>query len=281
MSILVVGALHLDVIVRAPYIPKIDETVSGRSVEYVIGGKGANQALAIARLGGAVRLAGRAGSDAFGDMIREAVRKRGVDASLLQTDPGPSGMSVAVVDANGEYGAVIVSEANLRIETETIVLPADTSLVLLQNEVPEDVNISVAVAAKALGANVWLNAAPARDVSEALLSQVDLLIVNRVEAEFYDQLQCNAVVITTLGADGVSFAGKRWPAPKVKVLSTHGAGDVFVGALALQTARGESTENAIAFAQAAAGWHVSTDALARDSLQAEDLVSTLKRQFNL
>jgi ribokinase len=269
MTVLVVGSLHLDVVLRAPYLPALDETVAGSSVDYVFGGKGGNQALAAARMGADVRFAGRAGSDRFGDMIRDALREGAVDTSQLQTDVGASGMSAAIVDANGDYGAVIVSAANLLIDAAAITIPEGTRLVLLQNEVPEAVNLAVASKARAAGASVWLNAAPARTLGDDLLSLVDLLIVNRVEAAFYEGAVPESRVLTTLGPDGVAYDGTPYPGHDVQVASTHGAGDMFVGALAAAVVDGEAMEPAIGFAQAAAALHVSSDLEARRTLTAK------------
>lgn len=279
MTVVVVGSLHLDVVVRAPHLPAIDETVAGSGVEYVFGGKGGNQALALSKLGAQVIMAGRAGRDGFGDQIRRTLQSVGVDMSLLQLDDGPSGMSVAIIDATGEYGAVIVSAANLALEADKIKLPADTSLVLLQNEIPESVNLAVAQAAKSIGSSVWLNAAPARPLSDELLSNVDLLIVNRVEAACYTTLSRNVEALTTLGADGVQYRSSTWPAPEVEVLSTHGAGDMFVGALAARVADGDSVTQAIPFAQTAAAWHISTNRAVRDAQSSGQLNALLRHQL--
>jgi ribokinase len=276
VSVLVAGSLHLDVVLRAPHLPRLDETVAGSGVDYVFGGKGGNQALAAARMGGDVHFIGRAGSDGFGDMIRETLKGRGVNLTQLQCDPGPSGMSAAIVDAQGDYGAVIVSAANLNIEVDAMVVPAGTSVVVLQNEVPEAVNLAVALKAKAVGAQVWLNAAPARELSIALLAAVDLLIVNRVEAEFYEAAKADQ--LTTLGAAGVSYRGEAFSGFSVPVISTHGAGDMFVGALAAQVGRGAGVTEAISFAQAAAALHVSSDLSARDGLDRERVEAFLAAQ---
>ncbi len=148
MSLLVVGALHLDVVLQAPHLPGRDETVSGTSVNYVFGGKGGNQAVAAARLGAPVQFAGRTGADVFGDMLRETLVASGVVTAQLQEDSGASGMSAAIVDAQGDYGAVIVSAANLNIDALRIRIPDGTRLVLLQNEIPEAVNVTVARSAR-------------------------------------------------------------------------------------------------------------------------------------
>ena len=280
MTVVVAGSLHLDVVVRAPHLPAIDETVTGSGVDYVFGGKGGNQALALAKLGAKVTMAGRAGSDGFGDIVRQKLKSAGVDMSLLQQDDGPSGMSVAIIDKKGDYGAVIVSAANLALDAKAIDLPQDTALVLLQNEVPEEVNTTVANAAKLIGSAVWLNAAPARPLSDELLSNVDLLIVNRVEAAYYNPVPNNVDVLTTLGADGVLYRDGSWPALKTEVISTHGAGDMFVGALAARVTAGDSVEQAIPFAQAAAAWHISNEPAVRDAAGSMELNALLRDQLN-
>jgi ribokinase len=276
MTVLVAGSLHLDVVLRAPHLPALDETVTGTSVDYVFGGKGGNQAVAAARMGAQVAFCGRAGSDAFGDTLRRTLSAHGIGTSLLQRDPGPSGMSAAIVDAQGDYGAVIVSAANLNIDPDAIEVPADTSLVLLQNEIPDAINIALARKASAVGARVWLNAAPARALPDPLVTLTDLLIVNRVEAAFYSDSTIPVDTLTTLGAEGVLYRGIRYPAPAVEVLSSHGAGDMFIGALAAHVSAGQTLERAIEKAQAAAAWYVSTDPAARGT--AEALAAFLEAQ---
>ena len=278
MSLLVAGSLHLDVVLRAPHFPGLDETVSGSSVDYVFGGKGGNQAISAARMGAEVHFAGRAGSDLFGDMIRETLGASGVGLSQLQHDDGPSGMSAAIVDSNGEYGAVIVSAANLNIAAHQVTVPEGTSLVLLQNEIPDEVNLAVALKARAIGAKVWLNAAPARKISNDLVEAIDLLIVNKVEAEFYARLGFAVNLLKTLGADGVSYEGVQYSGFPVDVVSTHGAGDMFVGALASQVVYGTNMVGAIKFAQAAAALHVSSQLDKRKKLNNQAVTTFLAAQ---
>ena len=278
MSLLVAGSLHLDVVLRAPHLPGLDETVSGSSVDYVFGGKGGNQAISAVRMGTKVHFAGRAGSDLFGDMIRETLAASGMGLSQLQRDDGPSGMSAAIVDANGEYGAVIVSAANLNIAAHEVAMPEGTSLVLLQNEIPDDVNLAVALKAKASGAKVWLNAAPAREISNGLVEVIDLLIVNKVEAEFYAGAGFALNLLKTLGAEGVSYNGVQYSGFPVDVVSTHGAGDMFVGALASQVVCGANMVDAIKFAQAAAALHVSSQLDKRKKLNNQATTAFLATQ---
>jgi len=278
MSLLVAGSLHLDVVLRAPHFPGLDETVSGSSVDYVFGGKGGNQAVSAVRMGTKVHFAGRAGSDSFGDMIRETLAASGMGLSQLQRDDGPSGMSAAIVDANGEYGAVIVSAANLNIAAHEVAMPEGTSLVLLQNEIPDDVNLALALKAKASGAKVWLNAAPAREISNGLVEVIDLLIVNKVEAEFYAGAGFALNLLKTLGAEGVSYNGVQYSGFQVDVVSTHGAGDMFVGALASQVVCGANMVDAIKFAQAAAALHVSSQLDKRKKLNNQATTAFLATQ---
>jgi ribokinase len=278
MSILVVGSLHLDVVLRAPHLPAIDETVTGSAVDYVFGGKGGNQAVAAARMGAKVQLAGRTGSDAFGQMIRDTLQRSGLDLAQLQSDAGASGMSAAIVDAQGDYGAVIVSAANLNIEAGKLFVPEGTQLVLLQNEIPEAINVDVARKAGQAGAKVWLNAAPARALPDALLELVDLLIVNRVEAAFYEGERFLPDMLVTQGADGVCYRGRHHAAHAVDVISTHGAGDMFVGALAAAYVAGGGMEAAIGFAQGAAALHVSAGAEKRQTLDAAQVRDFLAAQ---
>lgn len=273
MSVFVLGALHLDVILSAPHLPREDETVTGSAVRYAIGGKGGNQALAAARHGAVAAMAGRVGDDRFGAELLEGLSRGGVDRSQVQRGTGPSGMSAAIVQSDGSYGAVIVSGANLEIEAGRVRLPQDARVVLLQNEVPEAVNLSLAQEAQARGVPVILNAAPYRAMSDALLGTVSTLVVNRIEAEQMSGRKIPDVaaaeevaaglagteVLLTLGAEGVVRATQdgtgHHPAHPVTQRATHGAGDAFVGALAARRAQGLA--DGLAYAQAAAALHVS------------------------
>jgi len=277
MTVFVCGSLHLDVIVDAPHLPRLDETVTGTTVAYAFGGKGGNQAVAAARMGAPTAMAGRVGDDAFAIRLRATLTEAGVDQTQVRTTFGPSGMSVAIIEPSASYGAVIVSAANLLIDPDEVTIPHGTTIVILQNEIPEPVNLAVATRARTSGAKVLLNAAPARAMSPALLAQTDILIVNRVEAAdllgipdtALDPIPAAAAltnlgparVILTLGGGGLVLhdgTTTHQPAHQVTAISTHGAGDAFIGALAAQLATGATLPTACAFAQAAAALHVST-----------------------
>ena len=280
-GVVVVGSLHLDVVATAPRLPARDETVFGETVEFVCGGKGGNQAVAASRHGARTTMLGRVGRDPFAASLVENLRRAGVDTSLIQHDEeAMSGFSVAIVGADGEYGAVVVSAANRALSATGFAFPEGAGVLVLQNEVPESVNRAVAAEARDNGATVVLNAAPMRSMSPELMRLVDLLIVNRIEAgellaapihtvgDALDAAKRAATgiagaVIVTLGRDGLVHRGPRGrvrhhSVRRVPVVSAHGAGDVFVGALCARIATHAAMEDAIAYAQSAAARFVST-----------------------
>ncbi len=275
-------------IVEAPGLPRADQTLAGQSVRYAFGGKGGNQAAAAARAGAEVHMAGAVGSDDAAMLLRNALDEAGVRRSGVQTHPGPSGMSVAISLPDGSYGAVIVSGANLLLRPDAVQFPRDCAALLLQSEIAEAANLALARRARADGVRVVLNAAPARQVTADLLALTDLLVVNRGEAADLlhrpessldasraaaDLAQLGpAAVIVTLGGDGLVVhqdgRAEGYAARRVDVISTHGAGDAFIGALAAAWAGGATLCEAAAFGQAAAGLHVSTAPHARHAIDA-------------
>lgn len=281
--IVVVGSLHYDIMVDAPHLPRRGETVTGKAWRPKFGGKGGNQAVAAAAAGAAVRMAGAVGADDFGDFLLRNLAAGGVDTSEVTTVyAAGSGMSVAISEEGGDYGAVIVSGANLHIDAQAIAASSmwrGARALVLQNEIPEAVNIAAAKAARAAGALVLLNAAPYRPMSDALLDLVDVLVVNAIEAEQLGGLAVSDLasagraatalasrfpkVVVTAGGDGVAGAARGespvlMPALPVTLVSTHGAGDVFVGVLATSLAAGDrSFADCLAAANESAAAHVS------------------------
>jgi ribokinase len=282
-DVIVCGSLHLDIVVHASALPRIDETVVGSAWKQVCGGKGGNQAVQAARAGARTAMIGRVGEDAFGKSLRENLVNEDVDVSCVSVDPtAGSGMSVAILQDNGDYGAVIVSGSNLSIDTNMLerhwMSLGGSKILILQNEVPDVVNLTIAKVARATGAQVVINAAPARELSQELLAQIDVLIVNRVEAETMssravtDRVSARAAlqnlasssrsVIITLGGDGLIVATAAGevveiePIP-VRVSSTHGAGDCFVGALCARLASGTQLIEACRIANQTAAAFVS------------------------
>lgn len=275
--LLCAGSLHHDVIVEAPGLPRVDQTLPGTAVRTAFGGKGGNQAAAAARAGAEVHMAGAVGSDDAAMLLRVALDEAGVRRAGVQTHPGASGMSVAISLPDGGYGAVIVSGANLLFRAEAVTFPRRCEMLVLQSEIPEAANLYLAQRARSAGMRVVLNAAPARPVSAELLRCLDLLVVNRGEAaDLLGRAEAGltpsaaaadlralgaAAVIVTLGGDGLVLAearaAVRQAARTVKVVSSHGAGDAFIGALSAEWARGAALPAAAAFGQAAAALHVS------------------------
>ncbi len=284
-DVIVCGSLHLDIMVYAPSLPRLDETTVGTRWAQQSGGKGGNQAVMAARAGARTAMIGRVGDDDFGRRLRAHLTAARVDTQAVLVDPvAGSGMSAAIVRNDGEYGAVIVSGANLgiapQVATDAWLEIGGARVLVLQNEIPDAANAAVAKAARAADALVILNAAPARALSSAVCAAVDMLVVNRVEAEMMsgesvrDEAGARHVVaalgalyrnvIVTLGGEGLfvktTDEAIRQIAPKpVKVVSTHGAGDCFVGSLAAKLAQGGGVIEAAEFANAAAAGHVSHD----------------------
>jgi ribokinase len=269
-DIIVCGSLHLDIMVDAPTLPRVDETAVGTAWAYKCGGKGGNQAVMGAKLGSRTAMIGRIGADDFGARLTAHLDTAQVDHREVGIDPkAGSGMSVAIVKSNGDYGAVIVSGSNLALDPDDAAKAfarlGGAKILILQNEIPDPVNVAVARAARASGARVILNAAPARPLSAELDALVDLLVVNRIEAGMLSGLEVNAAedataalaalgqthrdVIVTLGGAGL-VVGKKGqksqfiPATPVSVVSTHGAGDCFIGALARSLAQQAPLEQA-------------------------------------
>jgi ribokinase len=281
-AVVVVGSLHYDIMVDAPDRPRKGETVAGLSWSPKFGGKGGNQALAAEGQGVPTAMVGAVGGDDFGAALLAGLDRGGVDRSAVATLSGVgSGMSVAIFDAEGDYGAVIVSGTNLAISATQArdELLRTAKVLILQNEIPEEVNEDVARRARAFGVKTVLNAAPARAFETALPGYVDILVVNAIEAEMLGSAPVNSLadaeeaaehltsrfgaVVVTAGGDGVAFqdeAGAKvsLPGVPVKVQSTHGAGDMFVGTLAARLAMGNDVRTALSAANQQAAKLVGT-----------------------
>jgi len=280
--VLVVGSLHYDIMLQAPRLPRRDETVAGSRWWPSFGGKGGNQAVAVARAGVPCRMLGAVGDDGFAPLLRDGLRAGGVDDRFIQTiATSGSGMSVAISVPGGDYAAVIVSGANLAIDPAPLADDAlwqGVAVLLLQNEVAPALNLAAAQAARARGLPLVLNAAPMRDLAPAFAELVDVLVVNAVEAEMLgggavtdlasaaraaDRLAARfAAVVVTAGAAGLAASALGSPgctldAESVTVHSSHGAGDVFTGTLAAALAKGMPLGTACQRGSTAAAAHVA------------------------
>ncbi|MBV8176819.1 MAG: ribokinase [Verrucomicrobia bacterium] len=300
-QVVVVGSLHLDIIVHAPDRPKKGETLPGSGWGYKAGGKGGNQAVAAAQFGARTSMVGRVGNDDFGGRLLNHLKSAGVDTAHVCTDPVTgSGISVAIIDAEGDYGAVIVSGANLRLSNEDLDVARDVirnaQVLVLQNEVPELANAAAAKLAREYGVRVIMNAAPARPLGPDLVANIDLLIVNAVEAEMICGVavkslpaatEAAAILSNQFGAVVVTAGGLGWAmgvagktpyaesAHRVELVDTHGAGDLFIGALAARCASGVPLTEAVHFANAAAALFVSVPVHQKNTLTSEKVTTFL------
>jgi ribokinase len=269
--VIVFGSINLDLIFSLPKIPAAGETVLGASTRVEPGGKGANQAVAAARDGAAVLMAGAVGGDALGAGALELLRDAGVDLERVVRVDGSTGCAAIAVDPAGNNAIAVGSGANLlarAAQAEDAVLGAETTLVL-QMEVAADETAALIGRARALGTRIVLNLAPAAALPEAALRAVDVLVANRTEAAWLaGHLGCAAsaealatrlggvAVVVTLGEAGAEIAGpdEAWhePAVPVEAIDTTAAGDCFVGVMASRLDRGESLHDAVRRAAAAA-----------------------------
>lgn len=282
-TVVVLGSLHYDIMVEAPHRPKKGETVTGQRWYPKFGGKGGNQAVAAKLHGAQVHFVSATGSDNFADYLHERLSQVGISSEYVpRMQSVETGMSVAIQDSDGDYGAVIVSGANLAIQPEALLdksLWLDSSILLLQNEVPESLNLIAAKQAKDRNIPVCLNAAPVRHMSSKLANQIDILVVNGVEAHALgggdiDSLDAAAqaakklsarfpTVIVTAGGDGVAMCSRdgssiKLSAKEIDVVSTHGAGDVFTGTLCAEIAAGTPLHQAVEVANERAAIHVAS-----------------------
>lgn len=273
MTIVVVGSCNVDFVVPVATLPAPGETVLGRDHLRAPGGKGANQAVAAARLGSPVSFVGCVGTDELAGTIRTALSESGVDLTWLhEVDDTPSGIALITVADGGENTIAVSPGANARLSPEHLDadLLASSDVVLVQLEIPLE---AVEAAVQKAGGTVLLNPAPARELPHALLAEVDVLIPNRSElgvlagapepktideaAALAKSLDGPSAVVVTLGADGALVVADdevtHVPAVAVDAVDATGAGDAFCGALADALARGSSLVEAAEWAVRVAG----------------------------
>ncbi|KJZ39661.1 ribokinase [Pseudomonas fluorescens] len=282
-KVVVIGSLNMDLVTRAPRLPRGGETLIGESFATVSGGKGANQAVAAARLGAEVSMVGCVGNDAYGAELREALLAERIDCVAVSTVDDSSGVALIVVDDNSQNAIVIVAGANGALTPHVIdrfdaVLQA-ADVIICQLEVPDATVGHALKRGRELGKTVILNPAPAsRPLPADWFAAIDYLIPNESEACVLSGMSVDSLasaeaaatrlvamgagkVIITLGAQGSLFAdGSRlehFPAPKVKAVDTTAAGDTFVGGFAAALAAGSSEAEAIRFGQVAAALSVT------------------------
>ena len=306
-SILVVGSINMDMVVRVQEMPAPGETVLGGGFCTAFGGKGANQAVGVARLGGKCRFIAAVGDDEFGPALRANLQKEGVDCSAVATKPGePSGVAMILVDANGENSIVVSSGANFHVTPDDDLFPnehlfAEATMVVLQLELPLPTVRVACELARRHHCRIILDPAPAPVALCDELCRVDVLTPNVTEAqritggrdgghgdESADKLVASEIiqrgaknVVLKLGGRGslvVTGDGHFYTVPpfKVPIVDTTAAGDAFTAALAVALARGDHIRDAARFANAA-GALVCTRLGAQTAMPTAQEVAVLMR----
>ena len=252
------GSISADYIGYGPKLPGPGESVLGDRLLIAPGGKGANVAVAAARLGARVRFHGARGADANGTLIGDALAAEGIDTSALEVLADvPSGVALICVDERGENQILALAGANGRVGAPA---PCGAKVWFCPGEIPRAAHVGTIAAARTDGAIVVINASPTHAVDASLLPQFDLAIVNEGELQAFAESLPPRVVVTR-GAKGVVVlpGGPELPAPPAKVRDTTGAGDAFAGGVCAGLAEGRSLEHAIRLALVAAAISVERD----------------------
>ena len=279
--IVVVGSINMDLVIRTAKIPMPGETVLGKDLQTIPGGKGANQAVALARLGAQVTLIGKVGEDTFGSELVANLEREGIDITHVRMQAGvASGIALITLDESGQNSIVVASGANMHLMPEEVVEAweyiQDVDGLVVQLEIPLETVQTAVRLGKDYGARVILNPAPApaAPLSSSFYEAVDILTPNESEAKSLtclSDLESAAQrmldwgvkrVVITRGASGVLVARRgrpmeNLPAFEVETVDTVAAGDAFTGGLGVALAEGMAMEEAIPFAQAAAALSVT------------------------
>jgi ribokinase len=300
--ITVVGSLNMDLVTYTGRMPVTGETIIGKSFKQVPGGKGANQADTIAKLGAKVRMIGCVGSDNMGNMLLTSLKKDGVDIELVKKVEGVStGIASITVDSKANNCIIVVPGANNMLSIDDLKASYEaiqnSDVVVAQLEVPVDTVKFALKTARKLGKLTILNPAPAIELDDEFLANVDILVPNDTELELISGIQVKnesdlkkaaqvimdkgvKELIVTLGSEGCMYINKSgfkaYPAYKVDAIDTTAAGDSFIGAVAVAINEGKSLEEAICFATAVGALTVTKEG-AQISLPLREEVETFIR----
>jgi ribokinase len=301
--VFVAGSINMDVVATAHRHPRVGETVAGTAVLYFPGGKGANQAVAAAKLGARTVLIGRLGKDAFGDQLKTFLAAQGIDLSFVRETADAHTGTALITTANADNTIVVIPGANALVDAADVAAPelARGDVAVSQFEIPLATIAAFFQRARAAGATTILNPAPAIEANRELLDLVDVLILNETElallakAELHDtddhtrfvdaarslQANRNKIICVTLGRRGVLALvdGKQRviPGRAVEAVDTTGAGDCFVGAVAAQLALGKSIYDALAYANSAASISVQRMGAAPSMPTAAEVEAVFRR----
>jgi ribokinase len=246
-SIAVVGSVNLDLVASVSRLPRPGETLTGAELQYIPGGKGANQAVAAARLGAEVRFVGAIGEDDFGRRAVSELRAAGVDLTGLQVVQAPTGIALILVDDGGENQIVVMPGANHALAPAGVEVGAPDALVC-QLEIQDDA--IEAGLRRTPDAFFCLNAAPARAVPSAVLERADLIVANSLELEALGSSPMGALFAVTLGAEGALLLEDgeevaRAVPPSVDAVDGTAAGDAFTACLVVSLLEGRDREDAL------------------------------------
>ncbi|WP_066250428.1 ribokinase [Neobacillus drentensis] len=297
-KVVVIGSLNVDLVTQVPHLPQAGETISSVKFQTNFGGKGANQAFALAKLGAEVAMIGKVGNDEYGRLLIDNLTESGVDTAAIQEDDGPTGMAFINVSSDGENNIVLVSGANHRIQPADIErhrrLLEQCDIIIMQLEIPLEIVEYVLELASEYNKKVILNPAPAQKLSTSLLGKVHTLIPNETELQaitgmpvsteeeilraglFLKSLGIKRVVVTA-GEKGsyvvTDVAHYHVPACTVDAVDTTAAGDSFISAFVIASLNGLDDVEAASFAS-----RVSAVVVTREGAQAS--IPTLEEVEN-
>ena len=264
-NICVIGSLNMDLVVNVDTMPKPGQTIIGSNFKEVPGGKGANQAVAMARLNGNVSMIGKVGEDGFGQTLINSLKNDKVDTTYIQTSKGATGVALITVDKNAQNSIVVSPGANFEVKEDdidnNIEAIKNSDIVVLQLETPLNTIKYALNKAKELNKYTILNPAPAVKLDDEIIKNVDLLIISGVSIETEEDIQKAAQImiekgvkelIVTLGSKGSLYINKEKSmfkkAYKVEAVDTTAAGDSYTGALAVALSQDKNIEDAMDFA---------------------------------
>lgn len=275
-KILVVGSLNMDIVLETPHMPQVGETISGKSISFIPGGKGANQAYAIGKLGGDVAMIGAVGTDASGSALTDNLKNVGVQVDSIAVLPdAPTGQAYIMVDEAGDNSIILIAGTNGLVTKDLIdqhmnIVKA-SDIIIMQMEIPVEVICYVKTIAKEMGKTVIIDPAPAKaDFPEEMWTDVDYIKPNETELGILTGTTIDGVesareaahkmlakgvkhVLVSLGSEGCLFVSQEescfYPANKVKAVDTTAAGDSFTAGFALALSQGKSHAESITLGQ--------------------------------